>query len=248
MIISLKKLLWALNDTVFERPKHKAQQWLAEPAAELSYRATKSTLSPPYETSFLHQGSSSVRSFFVQVRGLSSVVAQHPQQSPGPVDIFVFRRWGHFCGELGAASSSAPLPLGTLGFWGLVGGWRTGWVFLCPCGRFSLSPGQGSSLLTKAPWAAGFQLRPFLWELSLPSYQDFPCVPFPDTPFSGRGPRPSPRWHESASWDHHPPACERQLWCSSVLGAALPLSLSSAHMPGAKGKWARPKQNYTVGS
>lgn len=65
--------------------------------------------------------------------------------------------------------------------------------------------------------------------LSLPSCQDlmFPVYPFPSTPSSG------PRKCQHASWEHGPPAGGQAALSSFVFGSALPISLCSAHMPGA---------------
>lgn len=63
---------------------------------------------------------------------------------------------------------------------------------------------------------------------------DFPCLPFPCYTSVGRWLRPGPRKCQSASWEHGPPAGEQAAPCSFLFGAALPISLYSAHMPGAE--------------
>lgn len=63
---------------------------------------------------------------------------------------------------------------------------------------------------------------------------DFPCLPFPCYTSLGRWLHPGPRKCQSASWEHGPPAGEQAAPCSLLFEAALPISLYSAHMPGAE--------------
>lgn len=84
---------------------------------------------------------------------------------------------------------------------------------------------RSSLFLIPASRAAGLQLLPILRGLSLPSCQD---LIFPVTPSSG------PRKCQLASWERGPPAGEQAARRSFVFGAALPISLYSAHMPRAK--------------